>query len=225
MAELIQQEPIAREVPLHSEELFHLLKTLIQGEAPGRAMQFAQRLHDKAVEELVTPSENFVAAAFREPDLAEEVDRADEVSETEVDEETSSLAQQRQLLRAPINLGTHQLENFCRALPNGRRRRRVVRWVKRFFKKSRLRSTTDAENSASSSYRSGRHSRDAAKRGNVNGILPWMRSRCCPTSDLDSVPKSTTEATGGDGGWRTGLHTQTQGWSPRMVWTWRVRLE
>ena len=34
MAEHIQQEAIAREGPLHSEELVHLLKTVIQGEAP-----------------------------------------------------------------------------------------------------------------------------------------------------------------------------------------------
>ena len=27
------------------------------------------------------------------------------------------------------------------------------------------------------------------------------------------------------GGWRTRLHTQTEGWSPRMVWTWRVSEE
>ena len=41
-------------------------------------MQFAQRLRDTADEELVTPLENFVVAAYREPDLAEELDRADE---------------------------------------------------------------------------------------------------------------------------------------------------
>ena len=29
----------------------------------------------------------------------------------------------------------------------------------------------------------------------------------------------------GTGGWRTGLHTQTKEWSPRMVWTWRVSPE
>ena len=78
MAELIQQEAIAREGPLDSEELFHLLKTVIQGEAPSHATQFAQRLRDTADEELVTPRENFVAAAKREPDLVEELDRADE---------------------------------------------------------------------------------------------------------------------------------------------------
>ena len=88
MAEHIQQEAIAREGPLHSEELFHLLKTVIQGEAPSHAMQFAQRLRDTADEELVTPLEIFVAAARREPDLAQELDRADEAAETEVDEET-----------------------------------------------------------------------------------------------------------------------------------------
>ena len=34
IAEHIQQEAIGREGPLHSEEFFHLLKTVIQGEAP-----------------------------------------------------------------------------------------------------------------------------------------------------------------------------------------------
>ena len=48
MAEHFQQEAIAREGPLHSEEFFHLLKTAIQGEALSRAMQFAQRLRDTA---------------------------------------------------------------------------------------------------------------------------------------------------------------------------------
>ena len=73
-------------------------------EALSHAMQFAQRLRDTANEELVTPLGNFVAAAFREPGLAEELDRADEAAEAEVDEETPSPAQQRQLLRAHVNL-------------------------------------------------------------------------------------------------------------------------
>ena len=73
MAEHIQQEAISREGPLHSEELFHLLKTVMQGGAPSHDMQFAQRLRDTADEELVTPLETFVAAAHREPDLAEEL--------------------------------------------------------------------------------------------------------------------------------------------------------
>ena len=55
MAEHIQQEAIARERPLHSEELFHLLKTVIHGEVLSHAMQFAQRLRDTADGELVTP--------------------------------------------------------------------------------------------------------------------------------------------------------------------------
>ena len=71
---------------------------MIQGEALGHAIHFAQRLRDIADEELVTPLENFVAAAYREPDLAEELDRADEDAEAEVDEETPSPSQQRQLL-------------------------------------------------------------------------------------------------------------------------------
>ena len=57
-----------------------------------------------ADEELVTPLENFVAAAYREPDLAEELDRADDAAEAEVDEETPSPAQQR-------HWDTQQLEN------------------------------------------------------------------------------------------------------------------
>ena len=134
MAEHIQQEAVAREGPLHSEEFFHLLKTVIQDEAPSHAMQFAQRLRDKADEELVTPLEIFVAAEHREPDLAEELDRADEAAEAEVDEETPSPAQQRQLLRAHVNLGHPTIGEFCRALRNGRCRRGVVRWVKRYFK-------------------------------------------------------------------------------------------
>ena len=114
MAEL-QQEVIAREGPLHSEELFLLLKTVTQGEALSHSMQFAQRLRDTADEKLVTPLENFVAAAYREPDLAEELDRADEAAEAAVDEETPSPAQQRQLLRAHVNLGHPTIGEFCRA--------------------------------------------------------------------------------------------------------------
>ena len=38
-----------------------------------------------------------------ETDLAEELDRADEAADAEVDEETPSPAQQRQLLRAHVN--------------------------------------------------------------------------------------------------------------------------
>ena len=143
VAEHIQQEAIAKEGPPQSEELLQLLKTVIQGGAPSQAIQFAQRLRDTADEELVTPLENFVAAAYREPDLAEELDRADEAAETEVDEETPSPAQQRQLLRAHVNLGHPAIGEFCRALRNGRCRRELVRWVKR---------TTDAENSAGSSF-------------------------------------------------------------------------
>ena len=58
MAEHLQQEAIAREGPLHSDEFFHLLKTVMQGEALSHAMQFAQRLRDTADEALVTPLEH-----------------------------------------------------------------------------------------------------------------------------------------------------------------------
>ena len=47
MAEHIQQESIAREGPLYSEELFHLLRTVIQGESLSHAIQFAQRLREQ----------------------------------------------------------------------------------------------------------------------------------------------------------------------------------
>ena len=104
MAEQIQQEAIAREGPLYSEELCHLLRTVIQGEGLNQAMQFAKRLLDSADEELVTRLGNFVATAYREPDLAEELDRADEAADAEVDVETPSPAQQRQLLGAHVNL-------------------------------------------------------------------------------------------------------------------------
>ena len=113
MAEHSQQEAIAREGPLHSEELFHVPTNVIQGEALSHAMQFAQRMRDTADEELVTPLETFVAAAHREPVLAEELDRADEAAEAEVDEETPSPAQQRQLLRAHVNLGHPTIGEFC----------------------------------------------------------------------------------------------------------------
>ena len=91
MAELVQQEAIAREGPLYSEEPFHLLRTVIQGEGLSHAMQFAQRLRDTAAQEFVTPLENFVAAAYKEPDLPEELDRADEAAEAEVEKETHRL--------------------------------------------------------------------------------------------------------------------------------------
>ena len=133
MAEYIQQKAIAREGPPHSDELFQWLKTVIQGDASSDAMQFAQRLHDTADEELVT-LETFAAAAHRKPDLAEELDRADDAVEAEVDEEIPSPAQQRQLLRALVNLGHPTIGEYCRALRNGPCRRGITRWVKRYFK-------------------------------------------------------------------------------------------
>ena len=47
---------------------------------------------------------------------------------------------------------------------------------------------------------SGSHSRDAAKRGKrgcANGSRPWLRSRRRPSSDVDGISQSTTEATTG----------------------------
>ena len=83
----IQQEAIAQEGPSHSKELGHLLETVAQGEASDRAVQFARGLHDTAAEELLASSHTFVTTGCREPDLAEELDRADEAAEAEVDEE------------------------------------------------------------------------------------------------------------------------------------------
>ena len=66
--------------------------------------------------------------------MAEELDRADEAAEAEVDKEIPPPSQQRQLLRAHVNLGHPAIGEFCRALRNGRCGRGVVRWVKRHFK-------------------------------------------------------------------------------------------
>ena len=54
---------------------------------------------------------------------------------------------------------------------------------------------------------------------------PVVRRRRRPQSGDDSSPQSTSKTTAGTGGWRTRVHTQTEGWSPRVVWTWRMRLE
>ena len=64
-------------------------------------------MRDTADEELVTPLENFVAAAYRELDLAEELDRADEAAETGVDDPIAStvttIAESPHQPRAPTN--------------------------------------------------------------------------------------------------------------------------
>ena len=129
----------------------HAERTVIQGEALSHAMQFAQRLRDTADEELVTPLENFVATAYCEPDLAEELDRADEAVEAEADEEIPSPSQQRQLLRAHVNLGPSYWRILsCLAkwpLPTG-----CCQMGETLFQMPGMRSTTDAENSAGSSF-------------------------------------------------------------------------
>ena len=56
-------------------------------EQASRTRQFAQRLRDTADEELVRWKHS-QAAVHRKPDLAAELDRADEAAEAEVDEET-----------------------------------------------------------------------------------------------------------------------------------------
>ena len=60
-----QQEAIAKAGPLRSEGLFHLLVTVIRGDASSRARQFAQGLRDTAGEELLALLETFVATAQR----------------------------------------------------------------------------------------------------------------------------------------------------------------
>ena len=92
-----QREAIAQEGPLHNEELGHLPETVAQGEASDRAVQLARGLRDTAAEELVQSPETFVTTGSREPELAEDHDRADESTEAEVDEEMPSLAQHRQV--------------------------------------------------------------------------------------------------------------------------------
>ena len=52
-----------------------------------------------------------MAAAYREPDLAEELDRADEAAETDVDEKTPSPPTTTTTAECPRQFGsTHQLE-------------------------------------------------------------------------------------------------------------------
>ena len=88
---------------------------------------------------------------YREPDLAELLDRADEAAEAEVDEETPPPSMQRQPLRAHVNLGHPTIWRIlaCMAkwpLPTG-----CCQMGKTLFQMSRVRSTTDAENWAGSS--------------------------------------------------------------------------
>ena len=147
VAEHIQQEAIAREGPLHSEELFHLLKTVIQGEALSHAMQFAQRLRDTADEEFVTPLGIFVAAAYKEAYMAEELDRADEAAETEADEETPSTT-----AGSPCQFGTPSNWRILSCLANWSLPTRCCQMGKTLFQVPGVRSTTDAENSAGSSF-------------------------------------------------------------------------
>ena len=137
-----QQEAMVKEGSLQSEELCRLLETVTQGEAPSRARQFAQRMRDTADEELVAPLETLVAAAHREPDLAEELDRADEAAEAEVDEETPISRAATTTAESPRRSGAPTFGEFWRALRNSRCRRGVRR------AKRRVRSTTDAENEA-----------------------------------------------------------------------------
>ena len=70
----------------------------------------------------------------------------------------------------------------------------------------------------------GRQSREAAKRGHAKGSRPRMRSRRQQQGD-DSSSLQTTETSVGAGDWRNRLHTQMEERSPRMGWTWCLRVE
>ena len=51
----------------------------------------------------------------------------------EADDEVSTPAQERQLLRAHVNLARQPTAVFCRASSNGRCRRGAIRWTERHF--------------------------------------------------------------------------------------------
>ena len=101
----------------------------------------------------MTLLETFVAAVHRETDLAEELDRTDEAPEAEVDEETPSPAQATTAAESPRQSGAPKnwrILSHCDAkcsMPP-----RSCQVSKTFFQMSRVRSSTDAENSASSSF-------------------------------------------------------------------------
>ena len=99
----------------------------------------------------MAPLETFVAAAHREPDLAEELDRADEAAETEVDEETTTPAQQRQLLRTLVNLGHPTIGEVPSCVAKRSMPSRSCQVGTTLFQVSRVRSTNDAKNSAGGS--------------------------------------------------------------------------
>ena len=65
----------------------------------------------------------------------------------------------------------------------------------------------------------------ATERGHEDGSCPRVRRRRRPQSDDDNRPQSMLKTTASAGGRRTRVHPQTEGWSPRVVWAWRMRLE
>ena len=67
------------------------------------------------------------------PDLATEIDSANEALAEESADEITTPALQGQL-RAHVNLGHPANGEFCKALMNGRCRRGVIHWVKRHFR-------------------------------------------------------------------------------------------
>ena len=73
-------------------------------------------------------------------------------------------------------------------------------------------------------YTIAQDARDVAERGRADGSCTRMRRRRRSPSGVHSSPLSTSKTAAGIGGRRTRLHLQTEGRSPRMVRTWRVRL-
>ena len=136
-----QREAIAKEGPLHNEELFHLREAVIQGKASSRERKFVQRLRDTVDEELVGPIETFVSAAHREPDFTEELDRTDEVAEAEVDVETPSPAAESTRQPGSPNNWRNLSRIAKRSMPP-----KSCLVDKTSFEMSRVRRTIDAEN-------------------------------------------------------------------------------
>ena len=91
--------------------------------------------------------ETFGAAVHREPDFTEEIDRADEAAEADVDEETPSPAQQRHLLRAHVNLGAPNNWRILSRIAEWSMPPRSRQMDKTPFQMSRVRGATDAESS------------------------------------------------------------------------------
>ena len=117
-----------------SEEQFLALETLHRNEGSAWLGQDLRQMGTGARLDSKLPTMSRVHVWTNSFTMAEEHGRADEAAEAEIDEETPSPDQQRQLLRAHVNLGDPTIGEFCRALRSGRCKRGVVRWAKRYLK-------------------------------------------------------------------------------------------